>query len=95
MHLRLILDRWRWRVVRDFLVRNRFPPALSAEERADDYVAVAEAFGLVWPGDPRRIDALLIGFGDPDPDAVRASMDPVVAPLRLRPLVRVWTRAVE
>jgi hypothetical protein len=80
--------------MRDFVVRNRFLPALSAEQRADDYVGVADAFGLVWPQDPRRVRALLTNFGDPDPDAVLASMAPVVAPLRLHPVVRVWTRAV-
>jgi hypothetical protein len=91
---RLIVGRRRWRLVRDFVLRHRCPARLSVEQRAADYVAIAEAFGAFWPRDARRVRLLIASFGDRDPDAVLAAMRPVAAPVRLRPVVRVWTRAV-
>lgn len=54
MRFRLIVDRWRWRGMREFLRRNRLVGALSVEQRVNDYLAVADAFGLTWPRDETR-----------------------------------------
>ncbi|MCZ4518125.1 hypothetical protein O4220_06310 [Rhodococcus ruber] len=67
---------------------------MTAPQRAADYVAIAEAFGVFWSGNDSRNRALLSSFDDPDPDAVLASMHPVAAPIRLHRVVRVWNRAV-
>ena len=92
---RLIGGRRRWRLVREFVLRNRCPAASTVEQRAHDYVAIADAFGLCWPPDGQRARALLTSFGDRDPDAVLAAMRTVAAPVQLHPVVRVWNRAVD
>ncbi|OZD06532.1 hypothetical protein CH275_09955 [Rhodococcus sp. 06-235-1A] len=74
MRVRLIVHHWRWRAVRDFVRRNRSARALDVEQRAADYVAVAEAFGLTWPQEEHRVHAVLRSFDDPDVAAVSAAM---------------------
>ncbi len=81
-------------MVRRFVLRNRCPAAMTAPQRAADYVAIADAFGVFWSGDDQRNRSLLSSFEDPDPDAVLDSMHRFAAPIRLHPVVRVWNRAV-
>ncbi|MDJ0394842.1 hypothetical protein QMK17_16075 [Rhodococcus sp. G-MC3] len=66
----MLWKHWAWQGVRAFVQRNRSPGHVDACVRAIDYVAVADAFGVSWPQTPRKINALLVRFGDEDPTAV-------------------------
>ncbi|MDZ7918268.1 MAG: hypothetical protein U5O16_41725 [Rhodococcus sp. (in: high G+C Gram-positive bacteria)] len=95
MQLRLIIDRWRWRGMRDFDRRNRIHVALSSAQRVNDYVAVADAFGLTWPRDERRVRAILLGFGEPDPSAVSKSITGSAVSVTLCPVIPLRARATD
>ena len=95
MYLRLILDRWRWQGVRSFERRNRIDADIDPSARAADYTAIADAFGLTWPGDSRRVHALLRRFGEPDPSAVRVSIGADAAPVTLCPVIPLWASATD
>ncbi|OZE19613.1 hypothetical protein CH256_25170 [Rhodococcus sp. 05-2254-6] len=95
MRFRLIADRWRWRAMREFLRRNRIDAALSVEQRVNDYLAVADAFGLTWPRDETRLHALLLGFGESDPSAVSGSIRENAASMTLCSVVPLRARATD
>ncbi|OZD06564.1 hypothetical protein CH275_10145 [Rhodococcus sp. 06-235-1A] len=66
----VISDRWEWRGVRAFVARNREPGALDAWARAQDYLAVADAFGLSWPTSFDTVCRRLRRLGDENPHTV-------------------------
>jgi EAL domain-containing protein (putative c-di-GMP-specific phosphodiesterase class I) len=70
----LLVDRWRCQGVRQFVLRNRADADTKVEVRAHDYLAMAEAFGVSWPADERKIEELLHSIGDADPAQVSASI---------------------
>ncbi|MDZ7930529.1 hypothetical protein [Rhodococcus sp. NPDC076796] len=95
MYFRLIIDRWRWRRMREFLRRNRIDGALSAAQRVNDYLAVADAFGLTWPQNETRLHALLLGFGESDPSAVSGSIRGSAVSVTLCPVIPLRARATD
>jgi hypothetical protein len=95
MRFRLIADRWRWRGMREFHRRNRIHSVLSAEQRVIDYLAVADAFGLTWPRDERRVRALLLGFGEPDLAVVSRSILDDAASVTMCPVIPLRARATD
>lgn len=95
MRFRLISDRCRWRAMREFLRRNRIDAALSVEQRVNDCLAVADAFGLTWPGDETRLHALLLGFDESDPSAVSGSIRENSASMTLFSVTPLRARATD
>ncbi len=95
MHCRLIVDRWRWRSMREFLRRNRIDGALSVEERVNEYLAVADAFGLTWPRDETRLHALLLGFGESDLAVVSRSIRENAVSMTLCPVIPLRASATD
>lgn len=90
-----MLDRWRWRSMREFLRRNRIVGTLSVEQRVNDCLAVADAFGLTWPRDESRLHALLLGFGESDPSAASRLIRQNAVSVTLCPVIPMRARATD
>lgn len=71
-------DKRRWLGVRSFVLRNRQPGAPEAWVRAEDYLAVADAFGLSWPTTFESVCDRLRWLGDDDPHRAAECIVPAV-----------------
>ncbi|NIL83147.1 hypothetical protein RhoFasGS6_00492 [Rhodococcus fascians] len=55
---------FRWRAVRRFVHRRNLPrPHLTHLDQAEQLFTIADAFGVTWPRDRRRIELRLLWLG--------------------------------
>lgn len=55
---------FRWRAVRRFVHRRNLPrPHLTHLDQAEQWFRIADAFGVTWPRDRRRIELRLLWLG--------------------------------